>query len=149
MVMWTPRFILCLAKLISKQAILAPVTRVFIATTLAPTSRVRQKGLTLTGDSTVQSVTFDHETLPCRLSVCFQDIYGLDGVFLLSSSVDSQDCLHSVNSHGCEQVIITTHQHLYLWSEGGTYAEMILEDMEVLATLIKASRPSLSTLVDS
>ena len=32
MVMCTPRCILCLAKLISKQAILAPVTRVFMAT---------------------------------------------------------------------------------------------------------------------
>jgi hypothetical protein len=149
MVMWTPRFILCLAKLISKQAILAPVTRVFIATTLEPTLRFRQKGLTLTGDSTVQSVTFDHETLPCRLSVCLQNIDGLDGVFLLSSSIDGQDCLHSVDSHGCEQVIITIHQPLFYWSEERTYAEMILEDMEVFATLIKASRPSLSTLVDS
>lgn len=31
----------------------------------------------------------------------------------------------------------------------GTHAEMILDDMEVLATLTRASRPSLSTLVES
>jgi hypothetical protein len=81
--------------------------------------------------------------------MCLEHIDRLDGVFLLSSTVDGQDCLHSIHCHGRKQVIVADCQFLHSESLTATYAEMILEDMEVFATFTSASRPNLSTLVDS
>jgi hypothetical protein len=63
--------------------------------------------LTLTCDSAVESITVDHETLPGRLSVRFEHVDRLDGVFLLSSGVCRLDSEHGVDSHRGEKVIVT------------------------------------------
>jgi hypothetical protein len=81
--------------------------------------------------------------------MCLEHIDRLDGVFLLSSTVDGQDCLHSIHCHRRKQVIVAGFQFLRAQEVATTYAEMILEDMEVFATFTSASRPNLSTLVDS
>ena len=100
----------------SRQAILAPVTRFFMAVARGCyrliSHRLRagiffpRPVLTLTGNGTVQSVTLDHETLPCALPMCLQHVDSLDGVLFLATRVDRADGQHGIDSDGSEKVVI-------------------------------------------
>ena len=151
-VMCTPRCIRCFARLMSRQAILALVTRSFIAE--LPQRITLSIGedtmITLARDRTVQRISLDHEALPCALPMCFEHVHSLDRVFLFAAWVDGLDREHGIDGHWGEDIVVSmiaVKGNLELGSM--TYTARIFELMDVLATLTRASRPSLSTLVES
>lgn len=66
---------------------------------------------TLTSDSTVESVTLDKDRFGGTLSVSLENVDSLDGIFDVTTSVDSLDSEHSIDSHvGEEGVVAVEHR---------------------------------------
>jgi len=65
----------------------------------------------LTSDSAVESVTFDKDRFGSTLSVSLENVDSFDGIFDVTSSVDSLDSEHSIYGHiGKEGVVAIEHR---------------------------------------
>lgn len=116
-------------------------------------SKTNWQEITLRSNSAVESITLDEDTFLDTLSVRFQDIDSLDWVLGLTLWSSILDCKKSIDNHVGEEFVITTMKSLVIFYSTSkrtiAYDPIILEDMEVLATLIKHSRPIESTLLVS
>lgn len=104
----------------SKQAILALVTRVLIAsknprtgwTTICqqngkPRTAKEPSLRTLRSDSVVDGVALDERRLANALAVGLENVDGLDGVARLTLGADRLDSIDRVHNHGTEKVVVT------------------------------------------
>ena len=67
------------------------------------------EGLTLARNCAIQCVTLDKEGFAGASAMSFEDIDGFYRIFGFTPRVNGLDCEHSIDSHGCEQVIIPTN----------------------------------------
>jgi hypothetical protein len=110
---------------------------------------------TLTGNCAIQCVSFYEHRFTGTLSMSLQDVDGLNGVFDIPSQIDRLYSLHRIDSHRREKIIVARStkspgQKVPKKEEkktNRTYFPIILLDIDVLATLISASLPRVSTLM--